>query len=155
MKGLVLAAAALALALLPASSEAHGGMCTVVEGAVCIEAAYDDGKPMAYCEVSIAPPGPSEAEMLMGQTGPDGRFTFDADIDGVWKVTVDDGLGHVVAAEVRVSGGTVTAGRGSAGRFGKAAGAIVGVSVIFGIFGLATMLRGRLRPGRGKDGERG
>ncbi|NQT92354.1 MAG: hypothetical protein HQ559_06305, partial [Lentisphaerae bacterium] len=65
-----------------------------------IEAAYDDGSPMAFCDVSVFSPGDPVSEYQTGITDPRGRFAFIPDTNGVWKVTVDDGMGHMAIAEV-------------------------------------------------------
>jgi hypothetical protein len=132
--------------LLPAACMAHGAECSTVSGGAAIEAVSDDGSPMAYCDVEVVRPGMPDEAFQVGSTDPLGRFAFVPDTTGTWKVTVDDGMGHLAACEIEVGPhGVGIASGGGTDRFG---GVIVGVAVIFGIFGLVALLYSRRRHGR-------
>ncbi len=102
-------------------------------------AEYDDGKPMNYARVKISAPG-SKLPFQSGRTDRNGRFCFFPDVSGDWKVVVDDEMGHRLAIMVPVNetrelktdkqiGGSVES---SLSRYERA---LMGISIIFGIFG--------------------
>jgi hypothetical protein len=134
------------MCLLPAACLGHGTECRVVLGGTAIEAVYDDGGPMAYCDVEVVRPGIPDEAFQVGSTDPLGRFAFVPDTTGTWKVTVDDGMGHLAACEIEV--GPDAIGIASEGGTDRLGGVIVGVAVIFGIFGLVALLYSRRRHGR-------
>jgi hypothetical protein len=66
-----------------------------------------------------------------------GRFAFVPDTSGTWTATVDDGMGHMARAEIEIGPDDImTRPTATSGRL---RGAIVGVAVIFGIFGAVTL----------------
>ena len=137
------------LLMLGAIALGHGVQHRVFPGGTGVEATYDDGSPMAFCDVSVFSPGEPASEYQTGITDPRGRFAFVPDTNGVWKVTVDDSMGHMVTAEIAVGPEGITQGGGRKG-VDRSTGAIVGVSVIFGLFGLYCLVRqgmGRVRHG--------
>ena len=72
---------------------------------------------------------------------------FYPDATGVWHVTIDDGMGHMLDGEVPVSG-VATAPEALHGRISHGHAAVLGVSLIFGFFGLYSLFlsrRGRIR----------
>lgn len=144
--------------ILPALCLAHGVKHRVFKAGAGIEAIYDNGSPMALCDVSVFSPGDPENEYQTGITDPRGRFAFVPDTNGVWKVTVDDGMGHMVITEILVSQGGIQTGSRRSG-IDRPTGAIIGVSMIFGLFGIYCLVRqgmGRARHGscsrEGKSG---
>jgi len=119
----------------PYSCCAHGVTHEVFEVGTGVRATYDDGSPMAYCDVTVCAPGRSESEFQAGATDRNGCFAFVPDTNGTWRVSVDDGMGHLVRAEIEVGPNVMESkdgGRGQ-GRLGRA---VVGVSIIFGVFAL-------------------
>ena len=96
---------------------------------------------MAFCDVEVYRPGDAEGAFHTGTTDPLGRFAFVPDTTGTWRVIVDDGMGHV--AEIEVGVGAVTTVRGDPSN--RMDGVIVGVSVIFGLFGLAALVHRRVK----------
>jgi len=129
--------------MFPALCLAHGARHTVFKGGTGVEATYDDGSPMAFCDVSVFSPGDPVSEYQTGITDPRGRLAFVPDTNGVWKVTVDDGMGHMAIAEVLVGLEGIEPADSRAG-MDRPTGAIVGVSMIFGLFGIYCLLRQRL-----------
>jgi len=122
----------------------HGAHGTRIEGAAGIEASYHGGGPMAFCDVRVYRPGDAEGAFHTGTTGPLGRFAFVPDTSGTWRVVVDDGMGHVAEIEVAVDAAmTETTLRGDPSN--RMDGVIVGVSVIFGLFGLTALVRRRVK----------
>ena len=120
-----------------ATSLAHGVRHTTFEGAVGVEVRYDDTKPMRYSEAKVFSPLDKETEFQQGFTDRNGRFTFFPDATGIWRVVVDDGMGHVVSEDIEIKEGLKLASE-SAPRFTRFQGVIIGVSVIFGVFGVTS-----------------
>jgi len=78
---------------------------------------YSDGSPVSFAKVKIWSPDNDSIEFQNGRTDTNGRFSFFPDVDGVWRITVNDGMGHVATLEhvlssnadtttVKVSGST-------------------------------------------------
>jgi hypothetical protein len=130
---LVLAATAVSAGI----CAAHGARCDVIAGAAAIKAYYDNGSPMAFCDTEIFRPGDDSEAFHMGSTDCHGTFGFVPDTTGTWKVTVDDGMGHMARAEVVVGPDRVSGGGSES--VGRAQGVIVGVAVIFGLFGVLAL----------------
>lgn len=112
-----------------------------------IKATYSDETPMAYCDVAVFAPDDANAEYQTGITDRNGCFAFVPDTSGVWQVTVDDGMGHQVAAMISVDSLLVasTTARQDANRLSSL---VVGISLIFGLFGVYALLRDSRRAGR-------
>ncbi len=125
---------------LPAFCVGHGVKHSVFSAGTGIEATYDNGRPMAFCDVVVVSPANPDNEYQSGITDPAGRFAFVPDTNGVWKVTVDDGMGHLVTADVQ-TGPNKQVSDGVDTGMNRFAGGMIGVSVIFGLFGLYSLVR--------------
>lgn len=130
----------LAVMVNPRTVTAHGAECRLVENGLMIEASYDDGSPMAYCDVSVFRPGSPDSVFVTGTTSEDGRFSLVARAEGKWKIEVDDGMGHLAVLEMEIGRGGVT-GDQSFVRRDRTLQVVTGVSIIFGIFGLYSIFR--------------
>ena len=118
----------------------HGARCTVIGGAVSVEAAYDDGSAMAFCDAEVFRPGSEDEEAYQaGTTDPLGRFAFVPDTIGTWLVTVDDAMGHRATVEVVVDSSGVGAGGGAG--VSRIHGGIVGVSIVASIVTFGVVIR--------------
>ena len=110
-------------------------------------AQYDSGEPMSYAQVKIWPP---EGKLLFqsGRTDRNGRFSFFPDVAGNWKVVVDDEMGHRLDMAVPVNEDLVLekhqdwAGTGKMG-FSRYEKALMGICIIFGVFGIFSCLKGK------------
>jgi nickel transport protein len=122
----------------------HGVTHQVFDGALGLEASYDDGTPMRYCEVEVFSPLDEETPFQQGFTDANGRFAFVPDAPGTWRVTVDDGMGHALNERIEVEESLAVRKRDHF-RFTRVQGAIVGVSLILAIFGLVSFLAQRRR----------
>lgn len=113
-----------------------------VDGGVGVRAVYDDGNPVSFSDASLFAPagGPP---IFTGMTDRNGCFMFSPDTSGVWRVTVDDGMGHVVTAELPV-GGAIATPAADGRRPPKRYGVVAGLAGIFGIFGWWAYLRLKL-----------
>ncbi len=137
----------------------HGTACRLFDGVAGIEASYDDGRPMAFCDVTVYFPAGEKKIYLAGETDANGRFIFIPDASGRFRVAVDDGMGHVTAIEFEFNDGSVAGKPGSIkGESGggcffigldRTSAVITGISVIFGLFGLVSLFhRRRLKEAR-------
>ncbi len=138
--------------LLPSFLYAHGVRGKTGIGGVVVSAEYDTGEPMSYAKVNISAPE-AKLSFQSGRTDRNGRFCFFPDIQGDWKVVVDDGMGHRLEVKVPVDE-TLTLQknqeRGNTGekflsRYEKA---FMGIAIIFGISGILFWWKGRKIAGR-------
>lgn len=120
----------------------HGVRHSTSEGGTIVRAAYDDGSPMAFCDVAVLAPCEAETPFQAGATDRNGGFAFIPDTNGTWTVTVDDGMGHRVTARVVVEQGALVEGN-AAVPAGRLHGAIVGLGILFGLFGLWALFANR------------
>jgi len=90
------------------------------------------------------------ATVVAATSDRNGCFAFLPDTNGTWKVTVDDGMGHLAEARIDIdsAGGRHAEEAHQADRL---SGAVVGISVIFGCFGVYAMLSGRAKRRRGGE----
>lgn len=110
-----------------------------------MRAGYDNGEPAAWCEARVMAPG-EEEPFLETTTDRNGVVLFAPDRDGEWKVEIDDGLGHRIEARVRVTDGAVRMAAAPPG-VPRLHGALAGLGLIFGIFGVWALIRTRSRAG--------
>ncbi len=122
-----------------AAAAGHGVVVAPVDGARAVVFRYEDGTPLADAEANVYGPGDAEAAWE-GFADMEGRVAFVPDREGVWRVVVDDGLGHRAEARIEVdaAGGIATAPTGR--RAGPSAIA-AGLGVLFGFFGLWALAR--------------
>lgn len=106
-----------------------------------MRAAYDDGEPMSYAKVAIYAPNNPERAFQRGRTDHMGRFAFCPDAKGSWRVVISDGMGHQIdrKLEVRDTEAGVEANAPKAEGVSKTWKVVVGLSLIFGLFGLAAL----------------
>lgn len=134
----------LLLVLAALSARGHGLEFVRVEGATSLRALYSDGRPASFCDVTVRAPGEAE-DFQQGSTDRNGVFSFVPDRPGAWQITVDDGMGHraETAMEVAADRAIAPLSRTTAGGLSAA---LVGVSLILGIFALWALLGRRRRP---------
>ena len=131
----------------------HGVKHETFDVGTGIKATYSDETPMAYCEVAVFAPDDSTSEYQTGITDRNGCFAFVPDTSGTWRITVDDGMGHLVAAEIAVDSLGVADTQPQRG-MGRGHSLITGISVIFGLFGVYVLFRGTGRS-RGREPQDG
>lgn len=137
------------LYILPVSALSHGTKSAVEQGGLAVSAQYDTGEPMDYAKVTISGPD-AKLPFQSGRTDRNGRFCFFPDRAGEWKMVVDDEMGHRLEVRIPVDEslalqqGKVNRASREAGasRFEKAA---MGMSIIFGFFGVFFWWKGRKR----------
>jgi len=140
--GLILFLLALAT---DAPLKAHQVQYQVGEGGVVIELWYEGVPrvPMRGAYVKVFPPEAGE-EFQKGRTDARGRFCFFPDVKGKWEVLVNDGQGHGATIEVAIDEELriITSKQSYLPFLLKLA---VGLSLIFGIFGILSLFSGRQR----------
>jgi hypothetical protein len=112
----------------------HKAHIRTIEGGIVIEAFYDDANPMSSCKVQVTSPSDS-TYLLSSTTDEHGRFAFVPDCDGIWKITVSDGIGHLAKLNLKIEEGDINTNREN-NETVRFSGLIVGISVIFGLFGV-------------------
>ena len=60
---------------------------------------YADGNALSYAEVKVWAPDDDQVEFQNGRTDKNGRFSFAPDKEGLWRIEINDGLGHAATAE--------------------------------------------------------
>ena len=87
----------------PLNVYAHGveGEVSSFAGGIVVTAKYDTGELMSYAKVEVYA-ADSKLKFQSGRTDRNGCFAFVPDVQGKWKVTVDDGIGHRLTMEISV-----------------------------------------------------
>ena len=132
--------------LTAATTFGHGVRYDVSASGTVVTARFDSGDPMASCGVKVFAPGETEKIFQTGMTDRNGRFAFAPDADGKWRIEVDDGTGHQVTMNIGVGPEGVHR-LDAETHHHRWQGVLVGVCVIFGLFGILMLWRGR----RGKE----
>ncbi len=122
----------------------HQTYIRTIEEAVVVKAYYDEANPMSSCRVEVTRPSDS-SYLLAGETDQQGIFAFLPEDDGLWVVTVSDGMGHRARIDIEVKDGGAVA-EGDEPETGRFNGLIVGVSIIFGLFGIIAIFYRRSGP---------
>ena len=136
------------LALIAPQAGAHGvrGLIRANE-TLCGVFSYDDGEPMSYAGVKISAPG-SLLPFQSGRSDRNGFFCFKPDVPGEWRLECRDEMGHRAVRTTRVSRDMTAADSTNTpgyqgGLMGKKAGAVCGISLIFGLSGSIAWWRSR------------
>ena len=135
------------ISLLPGMIYAHGVRGKVDTGGIVVAAQYDTGEPMSYAKVKIMAPG-AKLIFQSGRTDRNGRFCFFPDKQGKWKLVVNDEMGHRLEVTVPVDETMALQadrqlGNGAVSSYSRYQKAIMGISIIFGIFGIFFWWKGR------------
>jgi nickel transport protein len=136
----------IALTLLGAAAPAlgHGISGTPVSGGAGVAARYDDGSPASFSEVKVYAPGDTNV-FQEGLTDREGRFVFHPASAGVWRIRVDDGMGHALDQEVRAGPDGTMEEAPAAPRESRGQSVLTGLSLIAGFFGALAWLKSRRR----------
>lgn len=87
--------------LSPSLLHAHGVRGKLGSGGVVVTAEYDTGEPMSYARVEVSAPN-TKISFQSGRTDRNGCFVFFPDTPGMWKVAVDDEIGHRLEMEIPI-----------------------------------------------------
>jgi nickel transport protein len=139
---LLVAAALLAGSRSAAAHEVHHTVSQ--SGAVVIQLAYGDGTPFSFEGYEIFRAG-EELPVQVGRTDVRGRIAFLPDAPGTWRLRAfaDDGHGCDVSFETSAASMVGAVDRPLYQRFTRP---LVGVSLIFGVFGLVSLFYRRRKP---------
>jgi hypothetical protein len=121
---------------------AHALEADPAAGGVGVVARYADGTPAAFVPVQVFAPG-QDAVFQDGATDRHGVFLFAPDTGGVWRLQLDDGMGHVLDHTLTVSDEHTLRVVSRPGRGSRWCGGVAGVGLIFGAFGLYSLFRRR------------
>ena len=125
---------ALPAVLFAGTLHAHALSHTAQPGsAVIVELRYGDGSPFSYEAAEVYRPGES-VPFLAGRTDANGLLAFVPDRAGNWRVRAfsEDGHGGDFTVAAVPEGGSP----GPSAGMGELGGLAVGLSVLFGLFGL-------------------
>lgn len=114
----------------------------MIKGGVGLEIKYDDGSEFSFSPVQVFAPGQAEA-FQTGATDAKGRFFFSPDRPGTWKVLANDGMGHGVAAEVKVDAGLNIETAAAKAGWSRLTQLLVGLGLILGFTGIWFFLAAR------------
>lgn len=86
-------------------AEAHGTGHRVIRdgGTITVKSFYSDHEPMAYAKAMVYGPSDEKVEFQNGRTDRNGRFAFFPDEEGTWRIEVNDGMGHLMKADIDVT----------------------------------------------------
>ena len=117
--------------------------------AIMVESEYDDGEPISYAAVEVYGPM-GKIAFQTGRTDQNGRFLFFPDKGGEWKVIVNDGMGHQLVLKTSVDDNrdfieqnNQTKTVEDSWTFSGFQGVVMGIAVIFGVFGVITLCRSK------------
>ena len=128
---------------LPGVVQAHDLQHRVGRGeAVVIDFFFGDGRPLLFESYEIYPAS-GQTPVQVGRTDRRGRLSFVPEGTGRWRVKLftEDGHGADFSFETDAQGEVASGGEGPAQRLPRW---VVGVSILFGLFGLISLfVRGR------------
>jgi hypothetical protein len=125
-----------------APAAAHGLRleAELVPPAVVVEARYEGGTPIPDASLRVYEPGGESGIFQRAHTDAEGRFAFAPSRAGSWRVVVADSEGHRANLEVEIDEAFLTRSTESGGHASSLpllARWVVGLSIIFGVTGLA------------------
>lgn len=122
---------------------AHSVSYKVESGGITITVWYNGIKPIPMKEAFVRVFAPEEdTEFQKGRTDRNGRFSFYPDRPGKWQIVINDGNGHGIVADVEV-GKDFRISSSMQTSFPFALKLLVGLSIIFGIFGVLSLWKNR------------
>lgn len=109
------------------------------EPAVIARASYGSNDPASECDVVVQRPGALDEAFQKGRTDANGVFSFVPDAAGDWRLTFDDGMGHLLVKVVNTDGQAAKeSGVSLPFDWQKT---LTGVSLIFGVAGVLLWLK--------------
>ncbi|MCU0254992.1 MAG: DUF4198 domain-containing protein [Acidobacteria bacterium] len=120
--------------LLAGAGHAHSLVHTAQTGsALVVELRYGDGSPFSYEAAEVFRPGET-VPFLAGRTDANGRLAFVPDRPGEWRVRAFSEDGH--GGDFRVAAAADPSSPPPAAGLSTVGGLAVGLSILFGLFGL-------------------
>jgi nickel transport protein len=112
----------------------HGVEMETIEGGIGLSARYADGAPLAFAEVKVFAPGETDT-FQEAQTDREGRFLFRPTTSGVWRVHIDDGMGHGGEFPIKIDHTLSSVSQGPSARASQRLALVAGLGIIWGLFG--------------------
>jgi len=129
----------------------HGVDIITISGGTGIEAKYDSGDPISHAEVTVYSPENNKEPFQSGVTDRNGCFLFFPDMNGVWKVVVNDWTGHGGTIKIKVDSISEMTVESREKPLGRGIKIFSGISVIFGLSGILFYLLAVRERKRGLD----
>jgi nickel transport protein len=120
----------------------HDLQHTIAEGdAVVVKLSYPDNTPFSYESYEVFRTG-EKRPFQIGRTDNYGRIVFLPDRRGEWRVRAFSEDGHGVDFTFETDKGSVS-GESTRASLGRGARILVGLAILFGVFGIVSLLYGR------------
>jgi len=128
----------------------HGVDSQLINGGIGLIVSYDDGTPISYADTKIFSPKGEKIPFQEGVTDKNGRFLFVPDETGIWKISINDGMGHGLIKEIEVKNlnNLKVKNKASLSKWYKI---LIGISIIFGLTGFALFIKANKILKEGKD----
>lgn len=126
----------------------HGVGYKIIQGGVGINVYYEDieNSPISYAEVKVF--SPQNEEFQQGYTDKNGTFIFYPTDVGVWKLEVNDGMGHGTVVKINVTADMLNkkaVNITNSQNFSLFQKIIIGLSVIWGTVGVLCLILAKKR----------
>ena len=120
----------------------HGINSRIIKGGIGIIALYDSSTPMSYAKTEIFTPGKDKTPFQEGLTDKNGCFIFIPDKIGIWKIKINDEMGHGVIKEINVKD-LKNFKQNKSEPLSRWYKILIGLSIIFGITGFIFYLQAK------------
>ncbi len=120
----------------------HGINSKMITNGIGIQVSYDSTSPMSFAETEVFSPLNKETPFQEGFTDKNGSFVFVPDIIGIWKIIINDGLGHGIVKEIEIKDLKIFKQKNT-NSLSKWHKLLIGLSFIFGITGIITFYQTR------------
>lgn len=136
-------ASALLIGFLARTLWAHSMETEIVTGGIGLLARYADGTPAAFAEARVFAPG-DQRPFQEGLTDREGRFIFFPITSGLWRIVIADGMGHLIEQSLPANGAPTELPKAPS-QPPRIWALVIGISLIWGLFGTWSWLRARHR----------
>lgn len=137
--------------IFPSLLLAHGTQGAIkINQSLLIRAKYSTGEPMAYANIKIFH-NQDKIPFQQGNLDKNGLFLFHPDQKGIWVAKINDGMGHALSLETKVSNPrkltqkTPSQGNTNISKIWKL---LMGISIIFGLSGIFFWWKGISKKGQ-------
>lgn len=123
---------------------AHGIKYSLGSGGIVVRASFDNNQPANGLYVAVFAPGSSD-KFQTGKSDLNGRFVFFPDRAGDWEVVAFDKMGHRLEIKIPVNEAMKVGKKMEGHSIPLLLKVVIGLSIIFGVFGLICMLKSTYR----------
>ncbi len=127
----------------------HGVDIMMIDGGTGVKVMYDSGDPISQADVIVY--SPDGEPFQSGLTDKNGCFLFFPDIDGEWKIKINDGMGHGGIRSILMKNLKVVNRNEDYDLPGRRVKILSGISVIFGLTGILFFVLTIRERKRGRD----